>query len=119
MVLLSRLSSWFLISKRNIQVHKKDTLELAIHSSCLKAVDDRGRLRLNQVLNGEFKVKSPPDFPPPPCLASAWGECSLTQSEERSILGRPGQRAGGTKGFLVVVEVRSYRISKGGEKTKK
>ena len=73
MVLLSRLSSWFLISKRNIQVHKKDTLELAIHSSCLKAVDDRGRLRLNQVLNGEFKVKSPPpDFlPPPPSLASA------------------------------------------------
>ena len=100
MVLLSRLSSWFLISKRNIQAHKKDTLELAIHSSCLKAVDDRGRLRLNQVLNGEFKVKSPP--PPtssPPSLASAWGECSLTQSEERSILGRPGQRAEAQKDF--------------------
>ena len=70
MVLLRWLSSWFLISKRNIQVHQKDTLDLAIHSSCLQALNDGGCLRLNQVLSREFKVKSPlPDFlhaPPPP-----------------------------------------------------
>ena len=60
MVLLRWLSSWFLISKRNIQVHQKDTLDLSIHSSCLKALNDGGRLRLNQVLSREFKAKSPP-----------------------------------------------------------
>ena len=66
MVLLRWLSSWFLISKRNIQVHQKDTLDLAIHSSCLKAPNDRGCLRLNQVLSTEFKVKSSTRLPPPP-----------------------------------------------------
>ena len=66
MVLLRWLSSRFLISKRNNQVHQKDTLDLAIHSSCLKALNDRGCLRLNQVLSREFKVKSPPWLPPPP-----------------------------------------------------
>ena len=66
MVLLRWLSSWFLISKRNIQVHQKDTLDLSIHSSCLKALNDGGRLRLQQVLSREFKVKSPPWLPPPP-----------------------------------------------------
>ena len=66
MVLLRWLSSCFLISKRNIQGHQKDTLDLAIHSSCLKALNDRGYLRLNQVLDREFKVKSPPPQPPPP-----------------------------------------------------
>ena len=66
MVLLRWFSSWFLISKRNIQVHQKDTLDLAIHSSCLKALNDRGCLRLNQVLSREFKVKSPPQ--PSTCL---------------------------------------------------
>ena len=75
MVLLGWLSSWFLISKRNIQVHQKDTLDLSIHSSCLKALNDGGCLRLNQVLSREFKVKSPPWLPPPPSLARAWGEC--------------------------------------------
>ena len=59
-------SSWFLISKINIQCHQKDTLDLAIHSSCLKAQNDRGCLRFNQVLSREFKVKSPPPPPPPP-----------------------------------------------------
>ena len=59
-------SSWFLISKRNIQVHQKDTLDLAIHSNCLKALNDGGCLRLNQVLSREFKVKSPPRLPSPP-----------------------------------------------------
>ena len=77
MVLLRWLSSWFLISKRNIQVHQKDTLDLSIHSSCLKALNDGGCLRLNQVLSREFKVKSPPWLPPPPppSLARAWGKC--------------------------------------------
>ena len=58
MVLLRWISSWLLISKRNIQVHQKDTLDLAIPFSCLKALNDRGCLRLNQVLSREFKVKS-------------------------------------------------------------
>ena len=49
MVLLRWLSSWFLNSKRNIQVHQKDTLDLSIHSSCFKALNDGGCLRLNQV----------------------------------------------------------------------
>ena len=77
MVLLRWLSSWFLISKRNVQVHQKDTLHLSIHSSCLKALNNGGRLRLNQVLSREFKAKSPPWLPPPPppSLACAWGEC--------------------------------------------
>ena len=75
MVLLRWLSSWFLISKRNIEVHQKDTLALAIHSSCLKALSDGGCLRLNQVLSREFKVKSPP--PPltsstPPAFIGQW-----------------------------------------------
>ena len=65
MVFLRWLSSWFLISKRNTQVHRKETLDLAIHSSCLKAPHDRGCLRLNQVLSRKFKVKSPPWLPPP------------------------------------------------------
>ena len=39
------------------QVHQKDTLDLSIHSSCLKALNDGGRLRLQQVLSREFKVK--------------------------------------------------------------
>ena len=73
MVFLRWLSSWFLISKRNTQVHRKETLDLAIHSSCLKAPHDRGCLRLNQVLSREFKVKSPPCLPPPG-LARAWGK---------------------------------------------
>ena len=60
MVLLRWLSSWFLISKRNIQVHQKDTLDLSIHSSCLKALNDGRCLRLNQDLSREFKVKLPP-----------------------------------------------------------
>ena len=60
MVLLRWFSSWFLISKRNIQVHQKDTLDLVIHSNCLKALNDGGCLRLNQVLSRKFKVKSPP-----------------------------------------------------------
>ena len=60
MVLLRWLSSWFLISKRNIQVHQKDTVALAIHSSCLKALNDGRCLRLNQDLSREFKVKLPP-----------------------------------------------------------
>ena len=74
MVLLRWLSSWFLISKRNIQVHQKDTLDLAIHSSYLKALNDGGCLRLEQVLSREFKVKSPPWLPPPPSLSRAWEE---------------------------------------------
>ena len=68
MVLLLRcLSSWFLISKRNIQVHQIDTLDLSIHSSGLKALNDGGCLRLKQVLSREFKVKSPPltSYTPP------------------------------------------------------
>ena len=65
MAFLRWLSSWFLISKRNTQVHRKETLDLAIHSSCLKAPHDRGCLRLNQVLSRKFKVKSPPWLPPP------------------------------------------------------
>ena len=65
MVILRWLSSRFLISKRNIQVHQKDILALAIHSSCLKALSDRGCLRLYEVLKREFKVKSPPWLPPP------------------------------------------------------
>ena len=60
MVLLKWLSSCFLISKRNIQVHQKDTLDLSIHSSCWKGQNDGGCLRLNPVLSREFKVKSPP-----------------------------------------------------------
>ena len=77
MVLLRWLSSWFLISKRNIQVHQKDTLDLSIHSSCLKALNDGGRLRRQPLLSREFKFKSPPRLPPPPppSLARAWGEC--------------------------------------------
>ena len=75
MVLLRWLSSCFLISKRNIQGHQKDTLDLAIHSSCLKALNDRGCLRFNQVLDREFKVKSPPPPSPTYSLARAWGEC--------------------------------------------
>ena len=72
MVLLRWFSSWFLISKRNIQVHQKDTLDLAIHSSCLKALNDGGCLRLNQVLSRKFKVKSPPlTSSTPPSLACA------------------------------------------------
>ena len=66
MVRLRWLSSWFLISKRNVQVHQKDTLHLFIHSSCLKSLNNEGRLRLNQVLSREFKAKSPPWLPPPP-----------------------------------------------------
>ena len=69
MVLLRWLSSWFLVSKRNIQVHQKDTLDLFIHSSCLKALNDGGCLRLSQALSREFKVKSTPmtsfTHPPP------------------------------------------------------
>ena len=76
MALLRWLCSWFLISKRSIQVHQKDTLDLAIHPSCLKALNDGGCLRLNQVLSREFKVKSPPlTSSTPPSLARAWGEC--------------------------------------------
>ena len=76
MVLLRWHPSWFLISKRNIQVHQKDTLHLSIHSSCLKALNDGGHLRLNQVLSREFKAKSPPpDFLHPHSLARAWGKC--------------------------------------------
>ena len=71
MVLLRWLSSCFLISKRNIQGHQKDTLDLAILSSCLKALNDRGCLRLNQVVNREFKVKSPPPKKAIP-VAIAW-----------------------------------------------
>ena len=65
MVFLRWLSSWFLISKRNTQLHRKETLDLAIHSSFLKAPHDRGCLRVNQVLSRELKVKSPPWLPPP------------------------------------------------------
>ena len=36
----------------SIEVHQKGSLDLAIHCSCLKA--------LNDVLSREFKVKSPP-----------------------------------------------------------
>ena len=68
MVLLRCLSSWFLISKRNIQVHQKDTLDLSIHSSGLKALNDGGCLRLTQFLSREFKVKSPPPPQPSTCL---------------------------------------------------
>ena len=72
MVLLRRLSSWFLISRRNIQVHQKDTLDLVTHSNCLKALNDGRCLRLNQVLIREFKVKSPPlTSSIPPILARA------------------------------------------------
>lgn len=39
------------------------------------------------------------------------------QGEERSILGRPGQRAEHKR--IVVVKVLSYRISKGGKRTEK
>ena len=43
MGLLRWLSSWFLISKdQNKQVHQKDTLDLAIHPNCFKALHDRG-----------------------------------------------------------------------------
>ena len=59
MVLLRWLSSWFLISKRNIQVHPKDTLDLSTHSSCLKALNDGGYSPLT----------------PPSSRARAWGEC--------------------------------------------
>ena len=65
MVFLRWLSSWFLISKRNTQLHRKETLDLAIHSSFLKAPHDRRCLRVNQVLSRELKVKSPPWLPPP------------------------------------------------------
>ena len=75
MVLLRWLSSWFLISKRNSQVHQKDNLDLAIHSGCLKALNDGGCWRLNQVLSRGFKVKSPHWLPAPLSLARAWGEC--------------------------------------------
>ena len=60
MVLLRWLSSWFLISRETFKVHQKDTLDLAIHSSCLKDLHDRGCLRLKQVLSREFKSTSPP-----------------------------------------------------------
>ena len=62
----------------DVDIHQKDTLDLAIHPSCLKALNDGGCLRLNQVLSKELKVKSPPltsSTPPPPSLARAWGEC--------------------------------------------
>ena len=76
MVLLRRLSSWFLISKRNSQVYQKDTLDLAIHSSCLKALNDGGRLRLNQVLSRESRLNHLPlTSSTPPRLARACGEC--------------------------------------------
>ena len=68
MVRLRWLSSWFLISKRNVQVHQKDTQHLSINSSCLKSLNNGGRLRLNQVLSREFKAKSPPRPP------LTWGE---------------------------------------------
>ena len=79
MVLLRWFSSWFLISKRNIQVHQKDTLDLAIHSSCLKALNDGGCLRLNQVLSREFKVKSPPLTSSTPLLSLANGPQTLQE----------------------------------------
>ena len=68
MVLLRWRSSWFLISRETFKVLQKDTLELAIHSICLKDLHDRGCLRLKQVLSREFKSTSPPltFFPPPP-----------------------------------------------------
>ena len=68
MVLLRWLSSWFLISRETFKVHqKKKTLDLAIHSSCLRALHDRGCLRLKQVISREFKATSPPsDFLPSP-----------------------------------------------------
>ena len=59
MLLLRWLSSWFLISEETFKVHQKDTLDLAIHSSCLQALHDRGCLR-------EFKATSPPWRSPPP-----------------------------------------------------
>ena len=76
MGLLRWLSSWFVVSEETFKV--KVILDLAIHSSCLKALHDRGCLRLKQVLSGEFKATSPPsppDFLPHPSLAGAWGEC--------------------------------------------
>ena len=99
MVLLRWLSSWFLISKRNIQVHQKDTLDLSIHSSCLKALNDGGRLRLQQVLSREFKVKSPPWLPPPPqpstclrgMLSLANGPQTLQEFDMTNIKGRHDQ----------------------------
>ena len=61
MGLLRRLSSWFLLSKdQNKQVHQKDTLDLAIHPNCSKALHDRGCLRLKQAISREFKAKTPP-----------------------------------------------------------
>ena len=62
MVLLRWLSSWFLISKETCKVHQKDTLDLAIHSSCVKALHGRGCLRLKQVLGTENL--RPHHFPP-------------------------------------------------------
>ena len=76
MVLLRWFYSWFLISEETFKVHQKDIMNSAMHSSCLKALHDRGCLRLKQVLSGEFKATSPPpDFLPHPSLAGAWGEC--------------------------------------------
>ena len=85
MVFLRWLSSWFLISKRNTQVHRKETLDLAIHSSCLKAPHDRGCLRVNQVLSREFKVKSRPwlpPSPPPPTSTCLRGMLSLVNGPQ-------------------------------------
>ena len=67
MVLLRWLSSRFLISKETFKVHQKDTLDLAIHSSCVKALHGRGCLRLKQVLDTE---NLRPHHPPPPRLSA-------------------------------------------------
>ena len=52
-------------SRLEAHVQQKDTLGLAIHSSCWKALHERGCLRLTQVVSREFKATSPPYSPPP------------------------------------------------------
>ena len=49
-----------------------------MHSSCLKALNDEGRLRLKQVLSTVSMLNHYPWLPlppPPPRLTRAWGEC--------------------------------------------
>ena len=82
-------SSWFLISKdQNKQVHQKDTLDLAIHPNCFKALHDRGCLRLKQAISREFKAKTSlwPDTPPPPPQPSKWVTAMLSLANRPQTL---------------------------------
>ena len=69
----------------DVDIHQKDTLDLAIHPSCLKALNDGGCLRLNQVLSKELKVKSPPltsSTPPPQPSTCLRGMLSLANGPQ-------------------------------------